>query len=107
MIRNINRSPGTQTLAFVVMPDHVHWLLQISGEKSLSEIIQATKSASAHAINRIAGRKGKFWQPGFHDHAVRTEEALRDIARYIVANPLRAGLVTSVRNYSHWDAVWI
>jgi hypothetical protein len=37
---------------------------------------------------------------------IRREEDLVSIARYIVANPLRAGIVKSVREYPHWDAVW-
>jgi putative transposase len=32
---------------------------------------------------------------------------LRNLARYVVANPLRAGLVDSIRDYPHWDAVWL
>ncbi|MFP3408382.1 transposase, partial [Pseudomonas sp. SIMBA_065] len=48
-----------------------------------------------------------IWQPGYQDHALRREERLVHVARYIVANPLRAGLVKSVRDYPHWDAVWL
>jgi putative transposase len=29
------------------------------------------------------------------------------VARYIVANPLRAGLVNRVEDYSHWDSIWL
>ena len=107
VIKCLNKCPDTQTLAFVVMPNHVHWMIQISGERTLAKIVQASKSSSAHAINRLAKRKGKIWQPGFHDHAVRNEKALREIARYLVANPLRAKLVRSVKDYPFWDAIWI
>ncbi len=48
-----------------------------------------------------------MWQKGFHDHAIREEEDLRAVARYVVANPVRAGLVQSVRDYPHWDARWV
>jgi len=47
------------------------------------------------------------WQRGFHDHAVRREENLRALARYIIANPLRAGLTRSPAEYSFWDCVWL
>ena len=107
LVRAINGCDATKTLAFVVMPDHVHWLLQIINRKTLSEIVQAAKSGSAYRINRNAGRKGAFWQAGFHDHAVRNERALKDITRYIVANPLRAGLVRHIGDYPHWDARWL
>ena len=60
------------------------------------------------SINRILQTPGqRRWQTGFHDHALRTEEDLPAIARYVIANPLRAGIVTSVRAYPHWDTVWL
>jgi REP element-mobilizing transposase RayT len=47
------------------------------------------------------------WQNGFHDHALRQEEDLAEVARYIVANPLRAGLVERLGDYPHWHAIWL
>ncbi len=107
VVRCLNKSPYADTLAFVVMPDHVHWLLQLRSSKTLSQVIQATKAISSRNINRRSDQKGSIWQPGFHDHALRNEEALKEIGRYIVANPLRAKLVSRIGEYSHWDAVWI
>jgi REP element-mobilizing transposase RayT len=89
------------------MPDHVHWLLKLqSSNVSLSKTLSYVKTRSAGFAFKKFGIKG-LWQKGFHDHAVRKEEDLIKIARYIVANPVRAGLVKSVRDYSHWDVVWI
>ena len=107
MIKSLKNSRHTKTLAFVVMPDHVHWLIQLRDQTSLSRVLQTTKSVSAHQLNRYLKRKGRFWQDGFHDHALRKEEAVIEAARYIIANPIRAGLVSSARSYSHWDAVWV
>ena len=107
VIRYLNKSPYANTLAFVVMPDHVHWLLQLKTSKSLSQVIQATKSIISINVNRQTDQKGTIWQPGFHDHALRNEEALREIGRYVVANPLRANLVKKIGDYPHWDAVWV
>lgn len=95
------------TLAFVLMPDHLHWLLQLSGT-ALPDLLKRYKSLSGRAINRSRNTSGEaVWQAGFHDRAIRDEEDLQHIARYIVANPVRVGLVGSVRKYSHWDAVWL
>ncbi|WP_313089536.1 REP-associated tyrosine transposase [Pseudomonas sp.] len=88
------------TLAFVVMPDHLHWLLQLR-QTSLSQLVGRVKSISAKQIGR------RVWQDGFHDRALRKEEDLRAMARYVVANPLRAGLVERIGDYPHWDAVWL
>ena len=89
------------TLAYVVMPDHLHWLMQLGEKRTLSRVIGTVKSLMAHRLG------GQIWQPSFHDHALRREEDLRVLARYIAANPVRAGLVENVADYSHWDAVWL
>lgn len=89
------------TLAFVIMPDHMHWLLQLEERVSLSKLVGAVKAVTAHGMGR------RIWQGGFHDHALRQEEDLVEVARYIVANPLRAGLAQRVGDYPHWDAVWL
>ena len=96
-----------ESLAYVVMPDHLHWLVQLCDGSDLSACVQRSKSISARELNRYLGLAGKFWQKGFHDRALRRQEDIVDIARYVVANPLRGGLVRSVREYPLWDAVWI
>ena len=88
------------------MPDHFHWLVELQSG-SLDKVMGRTKSLSARAINRMTDRVGRRWQKGFHDHALRREEDLKSLARYVVANPLRAGLVKQVGDYPLWDAVWL
>ncbi|MGJ7515857.1 REP-associated tyrosine transposase [Pseudomonas baetica] len=94
------------SLAWVVMPDHFHWLIDLQGG-SLSELMQRTKSLSTKAINRTTGRQARYWQQGFHDRALRRDEDLVKLARYVVANPLRAGLVDKLGDYPLWDAIWV
>jgi len=100
-----NRGLAT-SLAWVVMPDHFHWLLELH-QGSLGSLIKQVKASSAVAINQASGKKGRLWQTGFHDIALRREENLQKLARYIVANPLRAGLVNRIGDYPLWDAVWV
>ena len=107
VVRHINSSHLADTLAYVVMPDHVHWLIQLKTCKTLSQTVQAVKISCTRSINRRINRKGTIWQAGFHDHAIRNEEAIKEIARYVVANPVRAKLVKKVGDYPHWDAIWI
>jgi putative transposase len=94
------------SLCWVIMPDHVHWLVELRS-MMLSQVIGRMKSRSTLLINRQGSTRGQIWQRGFHDRAVRREDDLKTMARYIVNNPVRAGLVTSVRHYSLWDAIWI
>ncbi|MFQ6559961.1 transposase [Pseudomonas sp. Lb2C1-1] len=94
------------SLAWVVMPDHFHWLIELR-RGSLSELMQRTKSLSTKAVNLRLDNKVSLWQQGFHDRALRREEDLKVMARYVVANPLRAGLVTQLGDYPLWDAIWV
>ena len=95
-----------ESLAWVLMPDHLHWLIALQ-QGSLSELMRRIKGRSAKRINTLSGRQGKLWQDGFHDRALRREEDVLPAARYIVANPLRAGLVNRVGDYPLWDSVWL
>ncbi len=91
--------------AFVLMPDHLHWLFTLQREE-LATVMQEFKSLSARAVNRRSHSHGRLWQRGFHDHAIRHDESMIRAARYLVANPLRAGLVSKINDYPHWDAEW-
>lgn len=99
--------------AYVVMPDHLHWLLALQNDYSLSKVMQQVKGSSAFQIQKIRREQGllgtneSLWQHGYHDHALRKEEDLQKFARYIVANPLKAGIVDKIADYPLWDAVWL
>ncbi|MEN8109002.1 MAG: transposase [Pseudomonadota bacterium] len=106
-LRRLEDQGSAETLAWVVMPDHLHWLMQLKTGSSLSNVLKALKGRSSRKLNIHLRRKGAAWQPAYHDHAVRKEEDLVELARYVVANPLRAGLVRTVRDYPLWDCVWL
>jgi REP element-mobilizing transposase RayT len=93
-------------LAWVVMPEQVHWLLQLRATP-LARCVQAFKSRSARTINAARGVSGTVWQAGYYDHRLRDDEDLRAQARYVVTNPLRRGLVARIEDYPHWWCPWI
>ncbi|MFU2326043.1 REP-associated tyrosine transposase [Pseudomonas sp. NFX98] len=93
-------------LTWIVMPDHMHCLVQLR-HKTLAELMCRIKSRSSLAVNQALGRRGRLWQKGYHDRAVRREEDIKNLARYVVANPIRAGLVQRVHDYPLWDACWL
>jgi len=107
LVRAMMEELAAGTMAYVLMPDHFHWLIQLKEKADLTSSVSRVKSVSAHRINEYLDRKEPVWQRGFFDHAVRREEDIVHIARYIVANPLRAGLVKSLSEYSFWNAVWL
>ena len=96
-----------QLLAWVLMPDHFHGLVQLGEAIDLPNLMNRIKSASARRVNRVIGREGALWARAYHDHALRREEDLFQTARYIVANPVRAGLVKRVGDYPFLNAIWL
>ena len=96
-----------QALAWVLMPDHWHALVQLGGRLPLAAVVQRINSISARAANRAVGEQGQVWQGAYHDHALRADEDVRAAARYLIANPIRAGLVARVHDYPYWDANWL
>ena len=84
--------------AYCLMPDHVHLLLGLSGLSDLMSTVGAWKSRCS-LLRRRRGLSKRFWQRSFYDHALRREEDLLVVTRYILENPIRAGLVESAVEY--------
>ena len=92
-------------LCWVLMPDHWHGLVQLGHCDSLPMVMNRFKAAVARQLN--CTRTAVVWGRGYHDRALRHQDDIRTVARYIVANPLRAGLVDSVLDYPYWNCIWL
>ncbi|KRA51548.1 hypothetical protein ASD72_00140 [Pseudoxanthomonas sp. Root630] len=99
-------SPHAELLCWVLMPDHWHGLVRLTGTTSIARVVGMAKGRSAHAIRDVMAGK-RVWADGFHDRALRRDDTTLAAARYIVANPMRAGLVARVGDYPYWDAEWL
>ena len=84
---------------WVVMPNHVHLLIQPFESSCLSPILKGIKGVSARRINQCLGRKGRVWMNESFDHIVRSLEQLEKIQTYIERNPRKAGLQTVEFSY--------
>jgi REP element-mobilizing transposase RayT len=104
-LRDIDHGGHARSLAWVVMPDHVHWMLELD-EKPLADVARRFKSSSALGVNRLHARGGTLWQPGYHDHAVRSDRSLREHAMYIMANPIRAHMTEQLGDYPYAWCIW-
>lgn len=95
------------SLAWVLMPEHLHWMFALGTARTLSQVVQLLKGRSARRLGELTPHVGPVWQPNFFDRAVRRDDDLAKAARYIVANPLRRGLVNRIGDWPHWDAIWL
>jgi len=94
------------SLAWVAMPDHLHWLFQLR-DGSLGECVGRFKSRTARSIGSLTGNAESVWQPGYYDHRLRDEDDLLAQARYLIENPLREGLAGRIEDYPFWSCRWI
>ena len=78
--------------AWCVMPNHVHVVFQPLADHTLAGIVHGWKSYTAKEANRLLHRTGVFWQREYYDHLVRDEAEFRRVVRYVLENPVKAGL---------------
>ncbi len=83
--------------AFTIMSNHVHIVFRPQEKEngvpySLSGIMMSIKRRTARECNTILGRQGQFWQHESYDHVVRDQREFERIIRYVLDNPVKAGL---------------
>jgi putative transposase len=82
----------------LIMPDHVHLLVAFpASDKRMQTIVSKWKEWTAKSLSIQ-------WQRDFFEHRLRKEESRREKADYILANPVRAGLVARTED---WPYVFI
>ena len=97
----------SRLLAWVLMPDHWHGLIELHDGDTLAGRIGWIKSHSARKLRQADPGLARVWAPAYHDRALRHDDDLRSILHYLLMNPVRAGLSASVRLYPFWDAIWL
>lgn len=92
-------------LCWMLMPDHLHIVLRLGESEPLSSLMNRVKSLTS----RAAGIPGSMpiWMRGFHDRALRRDEDLAVMIRYVGANPLRVGLVAPGEAYPCLGGTWM
>lgn len=111
-MRNAFHIQRCVTFAYVIMPDHLHLLVQPS-ERNISELMRSIKTNTSRDINRYMHTSshhnrgpgtsvmgGRFeWQSSFYDHVITDERDFRTHIEYIRYNPVKAGLVEKPEDY--------
>ena len=81
--------------------------MQLIADQSLGRVVGNVKSNTTRWVNNYLGREGSIWQQGFHDRALRKDEDVIEVARYVIANPVHDVIVNQVGDYALWDAKWV
>lgn len=78
----------------LLMPDHIHFLHSFPRDKRFQIVVSKWKEWTAKTLHLE-------WQRDFFEHRLRWEESYREKADYIMANPIRAGLVKNMEDWPH------
>ena len=87
--------------AYCLMPDHLHLLASTPDGVNFVDFIQYFKQLSAFRLARASQVASRVWQTRFYDHALRLDEDIVTVARYIFDNPVRAGIVADAADYPY------
>lgn len=104
------------SFAWVVMPDHIHWVLQLK-KTTLPYLMRRFKNWTGREINRQLQTKGRsVWARAYHDRCLVTSRQVTLAIRYVINNPVVAGLVDEAEKYPHlhigerypdWDGTFV
>jgi putative transposase len=85
-------------LAYCFMPDHVHLLVEgVRADSDLRRFQAAAKQYSGFYYKQRCGQM--LWQRYGYERVVRSQDHTLDVVRYILENPIRAGLARSLNEY--------
>lgn len=88
-------------ICYCIMPNHIHLAFELLiKNKGISKIMQSIKRISARKSNLVLNRTGRFWQDENYDRLVREDKELYFIIKYVLMNPVDAGLTN---NWNTWE----
>ena len=97
----------SRCLAWVLMPDRWHGLVVMGEGDSLDPLVRRFKAISARGVESRFRINGWLWAKGYNERLLERQQDLLAVARHLVANPVRLGLVKSVGAYPYWDSIWL
>ncbi len=100
VLRGLRTATGAPVHAYCLMPDHVHLLVGASETISVVAFVQRWKSLCYREWVALGHQPRSPWQRSFWDHGLRVDEDLIAVAKYILRNPVRAGMVDDFHRLS-------
>jgi REP element-mobilizing transposase RayT len=98
---------NVKVISFVMMGNHVHLIALVEDPTELESFMERFKCETAHAVNRLMGRRQiTVWNEGYHHPVILTLNDLIEKVAYVYANPVRAHRTDSIDNYlgvSSWQ----
>jgi len=99
-LKSTSDQEGFSVWAYCFMPDHAHLLVEGKRDSAdMKHFVALFKQRSGHWFKRIYGTK--LWASNYYEHVLRNDEATMSVARYIIQNPVRKGIVGDFSDYPY------
>ncbi len=106
ILNNVTIKYNTNSYAYCLMTNHLHWLIGISNnEHNLLDIIKYLKSKTFFQL-KSKYNTPQLWQDRFYDYIPRKDEDVYKHARYILENPVRKKMVTNFADYPYSGGIY-
>jgi putative transposase len=99
VLRSLVAEHKFQLHDFVIMPDHVHLLVELDGDMTIEKAMQFIKGRFSHRLTQEFGHKGEVWQRGYSEKQVMDAQSMDKSHEYIAQNPVKAGLAPTAGEY--------
>ncbi len=99
VLRSLVAEHKFQLHDFVIMPYHVHLLLELDCMMTIEKAMQLVKGRFSYRLKKEQGYEGEVWQRGFSEVQVMDARGMEKCRDYIATNPLKAGLVSSADEF--------
>lgn len=104
LLKDAKTRHPVKIFGFCLMPNHFHFVLEPSHEKALSQFMQWLLTSHVRRYHKHYGGSGHIWQGRFKSFPVQRDEHLITVLRYVLQNPVRAGLCASAREWK-WSSL--
>ena len=93
---------GVNVIAYCFMPDHLHFLLESGETTDMFKFIELFKQVTSFRHKQATGKR--LWQESFYDEVLKEDEIPIEVAKYIISNPMRTGLIRDLNAYGYWGS---
>ena len=101
VMKEAKRTYNFKIKHYCIMNNHIHLLLEPTGNTNLSGLMQWILGVFARRFNKMIGSFGHVWYDRFKSNIVRTFQQFTNTFEYISNNPVKAGICSSAKNYAY------
>jgi REP element-mobilizing transposase RayT len=91
-------------IAWCIMPNHVHVLLETFPGYPLDRVLHSWKSFTSQVANKLLARNGPFWAREYYDRYIRDDQHFTQTVSYIEQNPVKVGFVKDAKEWAFGSA---